>query len=62
MRTDGYNDSQKQSTNKQTKPVEHSPPLQAISFLASREFPRILWNTKVHNFVHMTAPLFCILS
>jgi len=42
--------------------MEHIPFREAKSFSANQEFPRILWNPKVHYRIHKRPPPFPILS
>jgi len=45
-----------------TYSMEQSPSWEANWFSASQEFPRILWNTKVHYHIHKFSPPVPILS
>jgi len=45
-----------------TNPMEQSPSCGAISHSTSQEIPHLLWNPKVHYFVHRGLPLTPILN
>jgi hypothetical protein len=45
-----------------TYAMEHSPSWEANRFAAGQEIPRILWNPKVHYYIHKCPPPVSILS